>query len=465
MTIAAEIAAFCRRTATTPLPSDVEERARLCLADHLHAAMHGARSETGELLTRYLSARDGGTASGAEALGLFLGAASTVHEIDDVHRDTSMHPGSVVVATALACLADTRVPGARLLAGIAAGYEVAIRLSIAAGERHYHYFHSTATCGTLAAAAVASMLYGLTEEQTANALGVAATSASGLWEDINGAATGMKHLHSGFAAERGIRAAKLAALGLRAARASIEGDKGFLAAMARPGAHVPRESVPTKPDIREILLGGLGERWTILRNIYKRYPFCLACFEPIEGILHILQRRDRPREDVRSVLIDLYPPNVPLVEQSDPKDQLEAKFSAPFAVALVLANRNPEDVRLPKEWLTDSAVRRWYPAIRVQADGALPRRHARVTVHWADGAQDSADCPLRNLDEGEVWARFSAGCRAYLGQRAARAEAIVRRCSTVADTMELHALARAAAGLPAGASADSRMRAALGPTE
>ena len=61
MTIARQFAAFCRRTATAPLPPDVEARARLCVADHLHAAMHGARSDTAVLLSRYLGMADAAT--------------------------------------------------------------------------------------------------------------------------------------------------------------------------------------------------------------------------------------------------------------------------------------------------------------------------------------------------------------------------------------------------------------------
>ena len=425
MTIAAGIAAFCSGARVQSLPTAVAERACLCVADHLHAALYGARSETGHRLIRYLGFDKTSTGvPGGEAVALLLGASSAVYEIDDVHQDTSMHPGSVVVSAALGCLADRPVSGQQLLAAIAAGYEVAIRLSIAAGERHYYYFHATATCGTLAAAAVASILYGLDETQTAHALGTAATSASGLWEDINTTATGLKHLHSGLAAERGIRAAKLAKLGLHAAPRSIEGSKGFLAALARPGDFAPGETAPNEERLQDILLNGLGERWTILRNIYKRYPFCLACFEPIEGIRHIIGRSEHPRDAIRSIRLEMYPPSAALVEQSAPQDQLQAKFSAPFAMALVLAGLDPEDVTLPKEWLADPAVCRWYPKIDVVASRSIPRRHARVTVCWNDGAEESADRPLSNLDESEVWSRFTAAAQtlaeAHAGARPRR---------------------------------------------
>ncbi|MSP88498.1 MAG: hypothetical protein EXQ92_06745, partial [Alphaproteobacteria bacterium] len=435
MTIAQEIATFCRRSEAMPLATEIGARARLCLADHLHAAMHGVRSETGGLMTRYLGSS--GIASGkeasAEATALFLGTTAAVHEIDDVHQDTSMHPGAVVIAAALALTTEEPVTGRRLLTALTVGYEVAIRLSIAAGHRHYHFFHATATCGALGAAAAAAIILGLDEERTAHALAIAATSASGLWEDINDTAVGIKHLHPGFAAERGVRAAKLARLGLRGAARSIEGEKGFLAALAQPGAHAPGEVAPTGEALREILLGGLGARWAILRNIFKRYPFCLGCFEPLEGIRHIVAETAGRVDDIAAVRVEMCPPTASLVEQANPRDQFQAKFSAPFALALVLAGYDPERVPLPAEWLIEPTVRRWYPLVQVVGSASIPRRRAVVTVTRRDGSRNRTDRPFRNLDEAQVWARFAAACRQYLGARGPLLEERVARCAALSD--------------------------------
>lgn len=445
--IAAALGEFCAGLQTKPSSPDGMERARVCLADHLHAAILGLRSETGARLIKYLRWDGRQSVVNAESLALLLGAASTVHEIDDVHWDTSMHPGSVVVSTALGCLIDAPVSGARLLNAIVGGYEVAIRLSIAAGERHYQYFHSTGTCGTIAAAATAAIIYGLSADETANAIGVAASSASGLWEGINDRATGIKHLHSGFAAERGIRAAKLARLGLHAAPFSIEGERGFLAALTGP-APDQREHSPSKDDqVRDILLAGLGERWIILRNIYKPYPFCLACFEPLEGIQAILKRGNRRREDVDSVLLELYPRSASIVSNTDPRDRLQAKFSATFATALVLAGHDPADVTLPEDWLVDPTVRRWYPAISMAASAEIPRRRARVTVRWRDGAEDIAEQPLRSLTELEAWSRFLAVCHQLVPDGTQAFERALEGVIQTDDATDLIRLVRAQVGV------------------
>ena len=445
MTVARAWAAYCRDVASVPLPAIVEARARLCVADHLHAAMHGARSDTATMLRRYFDRGQGSRASApdAEADALYAGAISAVHEIDDVHQDTSLHPGSVVVAAAIASAGEVDVPGSRLLAAIVAGYEVAVRLSVASGHRHYHYFHSTATCGAVGASAAASIVFGLDDEQIAHAIGMAATSASGLWEGINDEAVTVKHLHPGLAAERGVRAAKLARLGLRSARHSIEGDKGFLAALARPGEHAPGEA-PTRDDLAAILVQGLGERPAILRNIFKRYPFCLGCFEPLEGIRHLLAGPVRSADDIASVLVETSPPTAWLVGQPDPQDEFQAKFSAPYALALALAGHDVERAPLPARLLTDAGVRRWVPLIRVEGNSAFARRRARVTASLKDGSRESADEPFRNLADDEAWERFARACVDYLGERGAALERAVDGCGGLASVAELTPLIRAA---------------------
>lgn len=346
----------------------VLSRAQLCVADCLHAALLGAGSPTGDLLWDYVGGGGGGGgglctavmrgASDPEAAALYNGAVAAVQEIDDVHFDTSMHPGAAVVPSALAAAEwEVGASGLRLLAAVAVGYEIAIRLSIAAGHRHYHFFHSAATCGAVGAAAAAAVAAGLTEIQTCNALGLAATMASGLWEGINSDAVMVKHLHLGLAAERGVRAARLARLGWPAATTAIEGPKGFLAGLARPGHHAPHEN-PANDDVMGILTCGLGSgEWAILRNIFKRYPFCLGCFEPIEGLKDILRRTTGKApgdiSGISGIVVEASPSVAWMVGQRDVHSELQAKFSAAYALALVLTGRGAEHVPMQQHALRD----------------------------------------------------------------------------------------------------------------
>ncbi len=405
MSITGDFSEQCALLCKKGFPDDVYRRSHMCLADFCHAVLSGASAESPAIVRRYLGAR-----RDAEAAALYLGTASAVCEIDDVHKDTSMHTGSAVISAALAASGMVSCSYGRLLAGIIMGYEAAIRLSIAAGERHYRYFHSTATCGTIAAATAASVILGSDPITMTNALGIAATMAAGLWEDINAHAPGVKHIHSGLAAERGIKAATLASAGLKGASLALEGPKGFFAAMARKDMHFPLEDPPSEKDLQKIMLDGLGRNWAIMRNIFKKYPFCLGCFEPLESLKTILLHEKRPVSEIASVHIGIYPPTHDLVKETSPNSIFQAKFSAVFALSLLLAGYDPSCVRLKEEWLSDPEVKAWEAKMACEAAPDLKSRQARVTVFWKDGMASTAQSPLHDLEHHEIMKRCSEAC-------------------------------------------------------
>ena len=74
-------------------------------------------------------------------------------------------------------------------------------------------FHPAATVGVLGSAMAAGKLRGLKPDQLANALGIAASSAAGLFAFVGGGAD-IKRLHAGHAAREGLQAALLAEQGV-----------------------------------------------------------------------------------------------------------------------------------------------------------------------------------------------------------------------------------------------------------
>src|SRR3546814_4328772 len=75
------------------------------------------------------------------------------------------------------------------------GVEVECKISEAINPRHYQAgFHSTATCGTFAAAAAAGRLMGLDREALQRALSVAGRQSAGLRENFG---TMTKPFHAG----------------------------------------------------------------------------------------------------------------------------------------------------------------------------------------------------------------------------------------------------------------------------
>ena len=106
---------------------------------------------------------------------LVNGASSHMVEMDDLHRQSILHPAAPIMPAVFATAEQQHASGQDLITSIAAGYEVAIRIAVAVGPSHYHYWHTTATCGTFGAAAGAAKILGLDEEEVTWALGSAGT--------------------------------------------------------------------------------------------------------------------------------------------------------------------------------------------------------------------------------------------------------------------------------------------------
>ena len=125
MTVAGAWAAYCGEVASAPLPASVEARARLCVADHVHAAMHGARSDTATMLRRYFDRGEASHAGAADAesAALYAGTISAVHEIDDVHQDVAA-PRFYRRRRGDACAGGWT--SFEATAAIVAGYEIAV---------------------------------------------------------------------------------------------------------------------------------------------------------------------------------------------------------------------------------------------------------------------------------------------------------------------------------------------------
>jgi 2-methylcitrate dehydratase PrpD len=175
------------------------------------------------------------------------------------------------VAPAAFALGEQRgLSGQAVLHAFILGAEVECRIGNAVSPGHYaRGWHITSTCGVFGAAAAGARLLGLNAEQTAHALGIAASQSAGNVENLPSAA---KNVSVGNAARNGLFAALLAEQGYTAAPAAIEGPLGWARAMG------------DDPAIGE-MTEGLGERWELLKNTYKPYPCGIVMHAVIDACL------------------------------------------------------------------------------------------------------------------------------------------------------------------------------------
>src|SRR6478609_6338298 len=205
------------------LTDEVRHYARRHLLDTVGVMIAGAGGEVATRAEAVLSAvRPAGRipvpgrARRADLIDAAFLGGTAAHgiELDDGFRQGSVHPGCVVVPAVLALGYDRRITGAALIEAVVAGYEAEIAIGRACHpDLRQRGFHPAAAVGVFGSVMAAGKLRGLSAGQLANALGIAASSAAGLFAFVNGGAD-IKRLHAGHASREGLQAALLAEQGI-----------------------------------------------------------------------------------------------------------------------------------------------------------------------------------------------------------------------------------------------------------
>jgi 2-methylcitrate dehydratase PrpD len=280
-------------------------------------------------------------------------------------------------------------------------------------------------------AAGCARLLGLTETQTAAALGIAASQSAGLVENL---ATAAKNVGMGNAARNGILAALLAREGYDAAPAALEGRLGW----ARATGNAPDEGA---------MLGGLGTRWEFAANTYKPYPSGIVFHAVIEACLE-LRRRLQPDPDaiaavtVRGSQLLLDRGDRPTLSARDAR----VSIAHNAAVALVRGSAGVAD--FDSAAVADGAVARVREVVEAELDASLPQGAADVTLRLHDGRTAAARVdvatggPGRPMTDASLEAKFRANDPS---DAAERRMALVWALEGAPD---VRALMAAMAGLP-----------------
>src|SRR5262252_2671650 len=138
------------------------------------------------------------------------GTAAHGIELDDGFRQGSVHPGCTVIPAMLSLGYQMGASGKALITAIVAGYEIPIAIARACHpDLRQRGFHPTGACAVFGAAVATAKLRGMTRQQMSDAMGIAASSAAGLFAFVNGGAD-IKRLHAGHASREGLQSALLA---------------------------------------------------------------------------------------------------------------------------------------------------------------------------------------------------------------------------------------------------------------
>jgi len=381
-----DLARFAAELRFSDIPLPVVRRAEDLLLDWFASALAGKGARAVESIERFALAM-GPSAGDAEVLisrrrtspyfaAMVNAAASHFAEQDDVHNGSVFHPGAVVFPPALALAQASGRSGRDLLTAAIAGYEVGIRVGEFLGRSHYRVFHTTGTAGTLAAAAAAGHVLGLSPAQMLDAFGSAGTQAAGLWEFLRDAADS-KQLHTAKAAADGLASACLARDGFTGAKRILEGAQGMAAGMST-------DADPAR------LTDRLGTRWALVETSFKYHACCRHTHPAADALLQVIDEHEvaaaqvaRVTAHVHQGAIDVLGPVV------NPQTVHQAKFSMGTVLGLIARYRRA-GLREFADHFGDSEIAIFRDKVQMvldpEVDRAYPARWiGKVTVDTTDG--------------------------------------------------------------------------------
>jgi 2-methylcitrate dehydratase PrpD len=332
------------------------------------------------------------------------GTAAHGIELDDGYRVGSAHCGCTVVPAALSVGYQRGASGAQIIEAVVAGYEVAICLARAcAPDLRQRGFHPTSVVGPLGTAVAVAKLRGLTAQQIADALGIAASASAGLFAFVNGGAD-IKRLHAGHASREGIQAALLAELGVQGPPNVVEARDGFMQAFAfgRSDKARPIALPPAAP-------------FGITDCYIKPYACCRHIQPAVEALYGLLNDENIAADDIRHVDVETYRIAAEHAHTGW-DDYASAQLSFPYLMGVAARFRGIKVHHFNEETRRDPAFGEFAKRLTITApaeiDGLYPKlRPARVTVTTPKGkfvrqADEALGSRIVPLDDAGLEAKF-----------------------------------------------------------
>ena len=338
-----ELAEYIHGVTYESIPANVIRRAKEAVIDGIGVTLSGVNADCTRLIRQYIAGlglSGKATVIGqdqtlpAEFAALANGVSAHALDYDDTQISTLpdrvygllTHPTTPVLSAAIPAAEEIGASGKDTLTAFCTGVEVACK--VAEAIRPYHYqngFHSTGTIGIFGAAAAAAKLRGMDTEMIAQALGIAASKSSGIRVAFG---TMTKPYHAGAAAQGGIVAAGLAGIGYRTAPEALDGPWGYFQVA---GSGVDPEAIQ----------GKLGNPYTFVDPgvSIKPYPCGSLSHPSMDAMLDLVLEHDIKAGDVSEVRIGTTSNVLAALRYATPTDELEAKFSIPFCMGILLLER------------------------------------------------------------------------------------------------------------------------------
>ena len=449
--VTGEIADFTAATRYDGIPGSVVERGKAHMLDTLGLALSGAGAPASRIVRDHIAAL--GASGDALIMGTAMrtaprfaalanGTAMHADNFDDTNpqpsldRNGGIHASGAILPAVLALAETGGKSGKQTMTAFQVGTEVACKLNHAIAPRHYDSgFHSTGTLNSFGCAAAAANLLNLDAETTEHALASVAARAGGVRANFGAM---VEQLHPGQAAECGIVAVDLAARGLGGVKAVLETRFGWFEAAA-DGYQA------------EIIHGRLGNPWALADPGTWIKPFPNGALTHTAMTLMFKMVHKHTIEAAQIARIDVHTNQriARTLLHNRPENSMQAKFSMPFALAIIALDGKAGLLEFTDETLARDDLRAMIERVEFTPYDKPGVDYTNVTslieIHLTDGTTHEArgDFPMGSgrapMSFDEI-AKKALGCAAYGGwpeDKAGELVDAVRDLENLADISDL----------------------------
>lgn len=247
--------------------------------------------------------------------------------------------------------------------------------------------------------------------------------------------TDTKSFHVGRAAQNGVLAAMLARNGFTSSEQALEAKRGWAHVVGFTKPHVARD-LDKFIGVESAQKFGVGlaapgdekneasGRWEILRNSFKPYPCGVVVHPVIDACSQLrseLLAKGKSVADIAQVYMRVHPLVIELTGKRNPKDGLEAKFSAYYGAAIGLLFGKGGLAEYTDEVARDPAVVDLMARLDAEVDMGVAADAVIIDMKMRDGqvinktllhSIGSVDCPMT---KDQLTMKFKDQCTKALG--------------------------------------------------
>ena len=418
-----DLARFASAIQYSDLSKEVIERIKLSVLDHIGCALYGATLPWTQKVAALAMAEGAAPVASLYGMGkktsvslaaLVNGTSGHAFELDDIHKESIVHIGSLAPPVALGFAeAAGGATGRDVITGMVAGYEIGARVGNAATMGlFFRGFHPQGTSGVFAASATAARMLNLNAEQFQHALGMSGSQAGGLMAAQEGAM--VKRLHSGRAAQSGVYAALLAKDGFTGIPDVLEAAYGGYLAVYSDTPNAAR------------LTDGLGRVWETLNVGYKPHASVTSIHTALDGLTEIMRENNLQAGDIAKLETGLSPmTHVHCAWEYKAQGVTAAQMNLYYGLAVTAIDGMAFTEQYKESRLRDPAIFDFISRVSAFVDPEIekmgpPFRHAaRVRVTAKDGRviekflhhrRGSPENPLKPEDIEYKFRHVVSGC-------------------------------------------------------